>query len=359
MAASYSLLDRAFVTVLDFKVDGRDVVEMSIEEIEVVAEQYRRLRRAEIQETQAWLGRMEADLAAHCAKRASALPLSLRALAACHPHTARALPLRWPLRLLGALAKLVDRRPRAVIDEVSRLMVELLAPGVTPHQRGCAEACGLAQAPAVKARQRKVASEDGICVANFRRVAKLLLSHSAGHGWSVVAEHRFLLGDSRWPTNTWERTDPSVVLAANVVGRLRKHSDSPTGPWNQETDRLGFLVRPDAFEDLVQLVRGGAGVPLPAALVCPVGVGSQLKLIGSQLKLIGRDNSSVRSLAVKAQDVGRARPLPALSAAGTPKAGKRRKVVDERTQQSQREAFLRLFHPTGHPAAGAAASSPP
>ena len=78
-------------------------------------------------------------------------------------------------------------------------------------------------------------------------------------------------------------------------------------------------------------------------LVCPVGMGSQLKLTAR-----ARDNSSVRSLAVEAQDV--ARTPPELSAAGTPKTGKRRTLVEERTQQSQREAFHRLFHPTGHPA---------
>ena len=41
------------------------------------------------------------------------LPLSLRALAVVLPHVARSLPLRWSLRLLGALAKVMDQLPKA------------------------------------------------------------------------------------------------------------------------------------------------------------------------------------------------------------------------------------------------------
>ena len=68
------------------------------------------------------------------------LPLSLRALAALHPHIARALPLRWSLHLLGALAKVMCGAPRASLDAVARELVAAEVPGLLEHQHGCLRA---------------------------------------------------------------------------------------------------------------------------------------------------------------------------------------------------------------------------
>ena len=186
---------------------------------------------------------LEASVLAHAAKRATVmLPFSLRALAACHQHTARALPVRWPLRLLSALAKVAVRRPRARIDEVARAFVVVVAPGATKTQQGIYGMSG--KMSAQKRREVRRSTDDGLTVANVHRVAKLLMRYSAGPGWSLAPENAFLEGDVDRDSlvSCWNADDPSVVLAANIVGRcpprppratgLRAHAHPATRPLN-------------------------------------------------------------------------------------------------------------------------------
>ena len=209
----------------------------------------RKLRRA-----------LEEEVRAHAAKRAGrVMPLSLLALAACHPHTARALPLHWPLRLLAAMAKVALRRPRATIDAVARSFVEVVAPGVTRTQcKSLGPGPTLKDGPILKAK-RKAALDDGITVAMVLRVVRCLLQFQSGHGWATLTEHEFLHGDvdSAKLTHGWSYDDPSVIIAARTVAQLRgKHGEArgyDERVWSKGEDR-----RPDPFEDEVRCNRSYA-----------------------------------------------------------------------------------------------------
>ena len=302
---------------------------------------------------------IEASVRAHATKRAVvALPLALRALAACHPHTARALPLRWPLRLLSALAKVALRRPRAPIDEVARAFVAVVAPGATKTQEGVCQyvSPGCSKIPEQKLREVRKASDDGYSVANVHRVTRLLLRYSTGHGWSVAEESQFLKGDVDIESMTirWQADDPSVVLAANLVGRLPdKHGlrrERTERGWNKDEEDCVFEDEVDAVRATPPFWRSRlqlpchtswhprwertprAPVPLPRALSCPVKTTNQ-----TQLATVGTSSGggSGTQWHVIKPALGDSPEDPAVTSEKA--ARKRRKLTDDRN------AFRRLF----------------
>ena len=329
---------------------------------------------------------LEDEVHAHAAKRAGrVMPLSLLALAACHPHTARALPLHWPLRLLAAMAKVALRRPRASIDAVAQSFVEVVAPGVTRTQyktacehsvRGPREKAD----PALKA-ARKAALDDGFTVAMVLRVVHFLLHFHPGHGWAARKENHVLYGDIDLSnfTNAWNFDDPSVIIAAKMIARLKGKHGQPRGHdecvWNKHGDG-----RADTFEDEVRCNRdleanyerlgwtnkqqqqnspawtmppADVPSPMPSPLAEPFPVKQNTLAVGSVAhgssplialwKLTPQQTASATATPHKAASPTATPQKAAPATASRPSIGKRRKVVDNR--DDFRDGFMRLFHP--------------
>ena len=327
---------------------------------------------------------MECEVRAHALKRGHAvLTLSMRALAACHPGTARALPLRWPLRFISALAKVAMKRPRATIDQVAQGFVQVAAPGLTRGQQDYHALSGKVVAPKD---QRVRVSNDGISAANAQRVMKVLLQHSPKTGWTVRRENLFLRGDvdDEALRSQWNLDAPSVILAANIVARIsgktgepRSAATSPTGAsgvrlwdvghscvfedevarihqWEREKERLKRLGPGFRHLSPAEFMGRGQSPPtaLPSALVCPVQMLSDAQQ--AQLRFSSADSSSSASSSTPALKLtltnltssspGPAspkRPQSGSAVGGSTRSladGKRRKVVID-----QRDGFQRLF----------------
>ena len=343
----------------------------SLEELRSLLE----LRKANTAEAAAAMRNGAAnEVRAHASKRPHVvLPLSLRALAACHPRIARALPLRWPLRYASALAKAVLMRPRVTAHELAQAFVEVAAPGLTRTQQGCwKKGCTAAQPKA----QRDRVVNDGISLANIQRVIKVLLQHSNGTGWTVRPESLFLRGDvdDEARKTAWEFDAPSVVFAANVIARIKgplgkarlmlARSEAAANPRCAADKGLWDVGHASPFEDEVASIqaeriweaekekmapvtprhwypprRHTMPEPMPPKLVCPVEWRS------TQTRLSLGSSSSGKSAWTFLENS--LRPSPASvgskrratdSTTGTPAAdGKQRKVVDNR------DAFRKLF----------------
>ena len=113
------------------------------------------------------------------------LPLPLKLLVALHPATARALPLRWSLHLLGGLIKMVDAlkvlkamgEPRVPIELIVRELISTAVPGSAEHyaQRGKPDkVCTCTQ----RARESYAAAlDEGVTLATAYKVVHLVLTH--------------------------------------------------------------------------------------------------------------------------------------------------------------------------------------
>lgn len=126
-------------------------------------------------------------------RREVELPLALKALAAAHPETARALPLRWSLHLLGALVKTVatlrEEGRKVPLELVVRELLGAAVPGSAEHQQNCIRGQkSFAPGPRAKlvctctctARAREsfaAALDEGVTIAAAYKVARHVLTH--------------------------------------------------------------------------------------------------------------------------------------------------------------------------------------
>jgi hypothetical protein len=164
-------------------------------------------------------------LQAHAARRAEvveALPLSMRALAACQPSVARALPLGWPVRLLAALAKAGKARSLTAsgvaMDSMARAFVAELVPGSCNGATSCMTS-GMRAGPASSAplspshahaygELAKRAKDAAVHLSNVHRVAKLVFLFESGR-WRLADADSWLVD-----------CGAGANLAARVLSRL-------------------------------------------------------------------------------------------------------------------------------------------